>query len=158
MVDSQDLLRRLDALESRHAIADLAYNYCHGFDKRDFDRFLSIWWEDCAWHIGPPFGSFHGHQGIEDAVKSVLWPAWAQSQHVTSNHVIEFDGPDAAVALSDVDCTGVLTTGPEATFVGATYTDRVERRAGVWKIAERSVEIHYFNSFSNTVLTKPESE
>lgn len=47
---------------------------------------------------------------------------------------------------------------PEATFVGATYTDVAERRSGTWKIAQRTVTMHYFNSFANTTLTKPETQ
>lgn len=157
MNDLQDIVRRLDEQESRVAIRDLASNYCHGFDKRDFERFLSIWWEDCTWNIGPPFGSFSGHEGIRQAVLEVLWPAWAMTQHVTSNLVIHFDDSDHAHSLCDVDCTGVLASGPEATFVGASYADRLERRNGLWKIVERTVDIHYFNSLAGTQLSKPES-
>ena len=69
------LVARVDQLESRMAIRDLASDYCHGFDKRDFERFLAIWWPDCVWDIGPPFGRFEGHPGIHEAVHSVLWPA-----------------------------------------------------------------------------------
>ena len=152
-----EVLQRLDELESRNAIAELAYNYCHGFDKRDRERFLAIWWPDCVWNIGPPFGSFAGHDGIRTALDDVLWPAWAQSQHVTSNQVVTFTDPDHAQSICDVDCTGLLTGNPEATFVGATYRDLVERREGVWRIAVRDVEIHYFNSFPGTQLSRPES-
>ena len=155
MDELQDMLRRIDAIESRQAIAELGANYCHGFDKRDFERFLSIWWEDCVWDIGPPFGSFSGHDGIRHAVHEVLWPAWAQSQHVTSNLVIDFEGADAAQSLCDVDCMGLLTDSSEATFVGASYDDRLERRDGQWKIARRKVTIHYFNTFPGTELSRP---
>ncbi|EED35547.1 putative hexachlorocyclohexane dehydrochlorinase 1 [Luminiphilus syltensis NOR5-1B] len=155
MLDSDDVLRRLDAVESRAAIAELAFNYCHGFDKRDFDRFLGIWWEDCIWHIGPRFGSFSNHEGIREAVLDVLWPAWDQSQHLTSNLVIEFDGADRANVLCDVDCMGLLAGSTEATFVGATYADKVERREGIWKIAERTVSMHFFNTFPGTELSRP---
>jgi len=157
MAELQDVLRRLDEQESRTAIAELVANYCHGFDKRDADRFLGIWWEDCQWNIGPPFGSFSGHSGIREALHNVLWPAWAQSQHVTSNLVISFRDPDHAESLCDVDCMGLLTDSSEATFVGASYRDRMERRGGQWRIAERDVEIHYFNSFAGTQLSKPEA-
>jgi len=150
-----EFLSRLDRIESRQAIVDLASNYCHGFDKRDEARFLSIWWEDCIWAIGPPFGSFQGHPGILTALHDVLWPAWGMSQHVTSNHIVEFSDDDHAVARCDVDCTGVLADAPSATFVGATYEDYVERRGGTWKIKQRNVTIHYFNSFEGTVLSKP---
>lgn len=157
MNDLHDIVRRLDEQESRVAIADLAFNYCHGFDKRDLDRFLGIWWDDCVWNIGPPFGSFSGHAGIREAIHDVLWPAWDQSQHITSNLVISFSDADHASSVCDVDCTGLLAGSTEATFVGATYSDRLERRDGVWKIAERKVAIHYFNSFSGTELSRPQS-
>ena len=132
-------MTRLDRLESRHHIEALVSNYCHGFDKRDYERFLSIWWDDCVWKIGPPFGDFAGHEGIHEAIHEVLWPAWAQSQHVTSNLVVEFIGPDAANGLCDVDCMGLLTDSTEATFVGATYKDSFARRDGIWRISEREV-------------------
>jgi hypothetical protein len=38
-----DLLGRVTELESRAAIRNLVSDYSHGFDKRDYDRFLSIW-------------------------------------------------------------------------------------------------------------------
>lgn len=157
MSELQELLRRLDEQESRTAIAELAYNYCHGFDKRDETRFVAIWWDDCVWNIGPPFGSFSGHSGIREALHDVLWPAWDQTQHVTSNNVITFRDADHAESLCDVDCVGLLAGQPEATFVGASYSDKLERRDGVWKIAERNVDIHYFNSFPGTTLSKPQS-
>jgi len=153
---SEDILARLDRLESRCAIETLVSNYCHGFDKRDYPTFLSIWWSDCVWKIGPPFGDFAGHDGIHAAIYDVLWPAWTHSQHVTSNLVVEFIGSDDATGICDVDCMGLLTESAGATFVGATYRDRFQRRGGVWKIAEREVEIHHFNQFAGTTLSAPE--
>ena len=50
---------------------------------------------------------------------------------------------------------GLLTDSTEATFVGATYWDRYQRRSGFWKIAEREVTIHYFNQFSGATLSAP---
>lgn len=154
MQDDQ-LMLRLDRLESRVAIAALASDYCHGFDKRDEACFMNIWWQDCVWDIGPPFGRFDGHEGVRAALHNELWPAWAMSQHVASNVVIEFTATDCATMRCDVDCTGLLAGSPLATFVGASYYDEVERREGIWKIQRRKVTIHYFNSFENTVLSKP---
>jgi gamma-hexachlorocyclohexane dehydrochlorinase len=53
---------------------------------------------------------------------------------------------------------GLLADSTDATFVGATYRDRFERRGGVWKIVEREVVIHHFNGFPGTQLTKPEAD
>ena len=152
------LLERVDELESRACIRDLASNYCHGFDKRDFDRFLSIWWQDCVWDIGPPFGRFEGHPGIHEAIHQVLWPAWQESHHLTTNQVIEFKDPDNADSICDVDCVGTMAADGSCQIVGASYYDSLQRRDGVWKIRERGVRIHYFNPIPGARLTAPEAE
>ena len=153
--DNENFMARLDLLESRAAMQDLVSDYFHGFDKRDYKRFLSIWWEDCLWDIGPPFGRFNGHEGIHSAIYEVLWPAWKESHHLVTNLRIEFDGQDAASAMCDVDCTGLLTNEDECTIVNATYYDNFERRDGEWKISKRKVEIHYFNPIPGAILSAP---
>ena len=74
MQDDQ-LMLRLDRLESRVAIAALASDYCHGFDKRDEACFMNIWWQDCVWDIGPPFGRFDGHEGVRATLAGPRRPA-----------------------------------------------------------------------------------
>lgn len=156
IIDS--LLARVDELESRIAIRDLASDYCHGFDKRDYPRFLNIWWPDCRWNIGPPFGEFEGHAGIEEAIYSVLWPAWRETHHLSTNQVITFSDADNAESVCDVDCVGTLTDNDECQIVGATYADSVQRRDGVWKILVRNVDIHYFNPVTGTRLAAPTAD
>lgn len=148
------LEQRLNHLESRFAMVDLTSDYCHGFDKRDFDRFMAIWWPDAVWEIGPPFGNFEGHEGVTHAVKDILWPAWTQSTHYTTNLRIESDGPHRASGVCDVYCIGTTSDG-QAQTVAATYTDRFERRDGVWKIALRQVKMHHFNPLVGITLTAP---
>ena len=149
------LLARVTELEARIAIRDLVSDYCHGFDKRDFSRFLAIWWPDCIWDIGPPFGTFEGHDGIRRAIYEVLWPAWLESHHLTTNLRIEFHGADSAGSICDVDCVGTLAGEEVCQIVGATYTDTLQRRDGQWKIQKRNVQIHYFNPVVGTRLVKP---
>jgi uncharacterized protein (TIGR02246 family) len=152
--DVAALLRRIDELESRAALRDLVTDYCQGFDRGDFARFLSIWWEDCVWEIGPPFGSFEGHAGIHRAVKEVLWPAWRETHHLTSNLKIRFDGPDSAQGECDVDCMGALRDD-SVQMISATYLDHFVRRNGVWKIKRRGVVMHYFNPIPGATMSKP---
>ena len=145
----------LDHLLSRFALQDLVSDYCIGFDKRDWDRFLSIWWEDCLWEIGPPFGNFSGHEGVTRAVKDILWPAWAVSTHYTTNLRVTFDGPDAADGVCDVYCIGNTSDG-QAQTVSATYSDRFERLGGIWKIARRHVKMHHFSPLVGITLAPPQ--
>ncbi len=142
--DLTALLRRVDELESREALRELTSEYCHGFDKRDFDRFLAIWWDDCVWDIGPPFGTFNGHAGIHEAVKDVLWPYWRETHHLTSNLNLTFTDPDHARGVCDVDCMGA-DMEDTLQVVGASYFDEFERRGSTWRIQRRKVQIHYFN-------------
>ena len=148
------LLARVDELESRSAMRDLVSDYCIGFDRHDWDRFISIWHEDALWAIGEPFGHFHGHEGVRTAVFDVLYPAWRETNHLTTNLRIIFTDADHAVGTSDVDCMGANPEGV-VQMVGATYTDSFERRDGVWKIARRDVCMHYFNPIPGVEMSAP---
>lgn len=152
---SAQLEQRIDQLESRFAMLDLVSDYCLGFDKHDFERFMNIWWEDAVWEIGPPFGTFEGTEGVTRAVKDILWPAWSASTHFTTNLRVTFDGPDSADGICDVDCIGTTSDG-QAQTVSATYRDRFERRNGVWKIALRNVQMHHFSPLVGITLAPPQ--
>lgn len=146
---------RLEHLENRFAMQDLVSDYCLGFDKRDFDRFLAIWWPDAKWEIGPPFGNFEGHAGITRAVKEILWPAWLQSTHYTTNLRIMTKGPTLVHGVCDVYCIGTTSDG-QAQTVSATYSDRFEKRGGAWKVAVRKVTMHHFSPLTGITLAAPQ--
>lgn len=150
----EDLARRIDELESRAALRDLVTDYCRGFDGHDWEKFIAIWHENAVWEIGPPFGTFEGHAGIREAVMDVLYPVWRETHHLTSNLKLEFDGPDLARGVCDVDCMGA-TKDAIVQMISATYSDDFERRAGVWKIARRKVVIHYFNPVPGAQMSAP---
>lgn len=152
----EELLVRIDQLESRNAMRDLVTNYCHGFDRVDFERFMGIWWPDCVWNIGPPFGVYEGHAGIESALREVLWPVWRETHHLTTNLRVSFDGRDDAHGECDVDCLGA-TRDDVVQMVSASYRDHFQRRNGVWKILRRDVTIHFFNPIPGAQMTPPQS-
>ena len=151
----EQLINRVDQLESRASLRDLVTDYCQGFDNHNWDQFISIWHADAVWEIGPPFGTFYGHEGIRQAVNDVLYPAWRETHHLTSNLKLEFDGPDRAHGVCNVDCMGA-TADDLVQMISATYSDDFERREGIWKIAKRNVVIHYFNPIPEAVMSRPE--
>ena len=144
---------RIDRLESQFELHRLVSEYCHGVDKHDLDRFLDIWHDDAVWEIGPPFGNFHGKDEIRRALVELIWPAWRETHHWTTNLVVEIEG-DRARGVCDVNCNGA---NPEdvALLVSATYTDDFERRDGRWRIAKRGVVIHYFSPVPGVDLAPP---
>jgi gamma-hexachlorocyclohexane dehydrochlorinase len=152
---TQALEQRLDWLETRLALQDLVSDYCLGFDKRDMARFIAIWWPDAVWEIGPPFGDFVGHDGVNRAVYDILWPAWGTSTHYTTNLRVTPVSVDVAEGICDVYCIGNSSDG-QAQTVAATYTDRFERRDGVWKIARRKVTMQHFSPLTGITLSAPQ--
>ncbi len=153
-VQLETLARRIDELESRAALHDLVTDYCLGFDNRDWDRFIAIWHPDAVWEIGPPFGTFNGHEGIREAVFEILYPVWRETHHLASNLLLTFDDPDHARGVCNVDCMGA-TLDDVVQMINATYSDDFERRDGVWKIAKRHVVIHYFNPIPGAQMSMP---
>ncbi|MGI9228253.1 MAG: nuclear transport factor 2 family protein [Gammaproteobacteria bacterium] len=149
------LLLKVDELESRAALRDLVTDYCLGFDNRDWDTFISIWHEDAVWEIGPPFGTFNGHEGIKTVVYDVLYPFWRETHHLTTNLRLKFRDADHADGVCNVDCMGASNEGGVVQMINATYMDDFERRNGVWKIARRKVDMHYFNPVPGAEMTKP---
>ncbi|MFK7828665.1 MAG: nuclear transport factor 2 family protein [Congregibacter sp.] len=120
------------------------------------------------WDIGPLFGSFLGRNKVRRALHEMLWHAWNYMQHIASSHVVGLSDADHVESIYDVDCTGYdvdctgrltdsskATKATKATFLGSTYCDRLEQRDGERRIAVRDLEIHYFNSFPVTELSKP---
>ena len=152
---THSLEQRLDWLETRLALQDLVSDYCLGFDKRDMERFLAIWWPDAVWEIGPPFGDFVGHEGVVHAVEDILWPAWGASTHYTTNLRVTPVNADVIEGISDVYCIGNSSEG-QAQTVAATYRDRFERRDGVWKIARRKVTMQHFSPLTGITLAAPQ--
>jgi len=92
---------RLERLENESALTRLVYNYCHGIDRRDLERFLNIWNVDAIWDAGAPLGRCTGIAEIQKGLSEGVWPAFRASQHWTTNLVFEIDG-DKARGLSNV--------------------------------------------------------
>lgn len=136
--ETGDLARRLDMIESRIQIGELAAGYCEGLDGQDFNRFIAIWHED-ATYIGPgDRGAFHGAAEFKDYLQTVA-RSWAATHHWGSNHTIRFVSPDRATGRSDAFAVCVAHSG-EPCLISATYHDAYRRDADVWTIERRAVE------------------
>jgi hypothetical protein len=137
-----DLLRRVERLETESALARLVYDYCHGLDRRDMDRYLSIWHRDAIFNTNTEFGNFVGIAEIERGVRENMWPAFKATHHWTVNFVADIN-EDTATGLSNLTHQGVTADGV-AMIVAATYHDQFGRFDGRWLITNRSIETHHF--------------
>lgn len=140
---SQDyaaLEARIDQLESRDAIANLQYDYAHGCDNRDADRFMAIWHDDATYDLHNDFGSNTGHAEIR-GVLGKIWDAYTESHHWMTNIVTKFQDADHATTEADCIC---IVRGPDGfEIISATYLNLNERRDGVWRIARCDLSVQW---------------
>lgn len=137
----------------RMAIQDVMHRWCRSVDRLDFDLMRSVFHADAI----DDHGAFKGD--VEGLV------AWIRERHRTitfsahrvTNMLIEFVGPDSALAETygetiqrypaDGKAALAQLSGGRQGEVGAAavlnsyfrYVDRFERRDGAWRIARRSV-------------------
>jgi hypothetical protein len=134
-----DGLRRLDELESRHQITQLAADYCVGLMGPEHrDVFTSLWHEDASYFI-PGRDEYHGIDRIR-ASYDVIFSLWDRTFHWTSNSVIGFENPDRATGRVDVFAFQEQQGGSGVCWVGSTYFDVYERRSNQWRFAERTTQ------------------
>ena len=124
-------------LIDREAIRDVIYRYSRGCDRRDEALLRSVFHPD-AWDN---HGTFVG--SADDFVTHTIQVGGAglvSGQHHIGNILIELDG-DVAQVESVLICHMVRDAedGRYVDVVGGRYWDRMERRAGEWRIAERTL-------------------
>ena len=133
----------LQRLIHKDEIRDLMARYCRGVDRADWDAVRATYHTDAYDDHGDYKG---GIDGFIEFAKSRTGGA-TQVMHFLGECLIEFAKPDVAVA--ETYFFTAHTLGPEAQRqYGASakgdpvqlshygrYVDRVERRAGVWRIA-----------------------
>lgn len=129
-----DLEARIDILESRHQLADLAAAYCTAVDGKDAAGLAGLFTEDGG------LNDLRGRLAVEEFFRGWM-AATGPSFHYPHAQVVEFESADRA--------RGVVTGHAEqrqdgATWVmGVRYGDRYRRDAGRWRFELRQVEYRY---------------
>lgn len=133
-----ELQARLARCEAHDVIRRAIAEYCHGFDKRDVQRFAAVWSERATWSVGPGH-EVSGLPAIRDAVQE-MWEQVGPTHHWTSNAAIDVRGSEAVVT-TDVQAV-VRGSDGTWTLTAATYRDRFERLDGSWLLVRRATDIH----------------
>lgn len=149
-------------LEDRAAIQDLMARYARGVDRRDWEAVRSTFHPDAHDDHGEYKG---GTDGFIDWV-SRRHEKVVQSMHFLGNCLIEFlsddvalvetyyiarqtYGADAAAARSMI---GAGEAVPMEAEIWGRYVDVVERRAGEWRTARRTVAFEVLQAHRQTSL------
>jgi hypothetical protein len=138
-----DIEARIQRLEDRQEIQDLAVRYGLFVDERDFDSLVALFAPDgrLRTHAGVIKG-----QGMADigAYFRNHLPNLGPSNHFVHGHVVDF------VAGEPDRATGLVSSHAEMWRHGAPmitamrYTDRYRRVGGSWRFDERIQSYMYF--------------
>jgi ketosteroid isomerase-like protein len=127
-----DLEARLERLEARQALRELAGAYCAAVDGKDAERLAALFTVD---------GTLSGMRGPAVIVASMRrWmAAHRETFHSVHDQQVEFTSPDTATG--SVTGHAEQRRGDEVWVMAIRYTDAYRREASGWRFASRS--LHY---------------
>lgn len=118
----------------RLAIAETLALYCRGIDRCDPEQLAAAFTPDAMIDYGD------GARPIADVIPALMAGLGAMrlTQHNIGNTVMRITGD---TAKAETNCVALhlipATDGEIELVVGGRYLDRLEKRAGCWRIAER---------------------
>jgi hypothetical protein len=128
----------LQRLLDEAAIKALQIRYCRGIDRMDWDLVRSCYHPDAVDDHGEYVG---GVDGFIEYCKAGT-PNFLSTTHFTGNQLVEIDG-DVAWAEHYARAYHRVAGGPDGPdkdlVVNCRYVDRLERRAGEWRLTKRVV-------------------
>ncbi len=131
MADMQDeILRRLDRIESREEIRQLISKYSLALDMRDIDALANLFLADVK--VGRDSS---GREALRAFFDDTMRKQFDGTSHHVGSTVIELIGPDDAVGV--VYSKNEHETGAEWVIMQMMYYDRYRRKNGRWYFARR---------------------
>lgn len=127
---------RLEVMEAEREIRDLLVAYAVHYDAGDLDALVDLFTEDAL--LKNMLDEHVGHEQIR-AAYAFLTGHLGQSMHFICNVTVRLDSPDSARASSYLHSIAVRRRDGYTYGTGGTYSDRLQRRDGRWRIAERVV-------------------
>ncbi len=156
MSDLNGLLARVERLEARTEIGDLATRYAIACDEHDIDHLTSLFTHDAVFDSPNGLMQAQGRDEIIAMFCKIL-AIRGPGYHWTHDHMIRFDRG------SDTAASGLLLSHAETTPNGThslaamKYDDEYRVEDGQWRFAKRSISFLYYVPVSkyNGALNAP---
>lgn len=137
-MNDEQLIARLDALESRAAIETLIAAYANAFDRIDVALLQGLWHPDSTLDL-PGFGSAMNREEILVMAEN-SWRQMPHMHHWMANSLIDIKGDSAGGTVAadclfyDIDKGPVQVSGCTTTPTSA---------GGAWAFLSRYFELHF---------------
>jgi hypothetical protein len=142
------ITKELESLLERERIRDCIVRLARGEDRRNAELISGCYWRDSTTDYGVFVGTFDQY---------LAWvvpgsPAIPVTQHLLSQSLIELED-NVARAETHVTSYHRINMGTEErdTVIGGRYLDRMEKRGGEWRIAQRTMLYDWFQDFGMSV-------
>lgn len=138
----------LRAFLDREKIKDCLVRLARGEDRRDAALISGAYWPDSV----TDYGVFRG-----DFAEYLAWvvpgsDAILCTQHVLGQSFIQLEGDKARVETQVISYHRVnMGTEERDTTIGGRYLDRLEKRDGEWRIAERTMLYDWYQDFGVSI-------
>ncbi|EAQ11400.1 SnoaL-like protein [Maritimibacter alkaliphilus HTCC2654] len=139
----QDILKRIDRLESRNEILELIAKYCKACDDRDVPLLRSIFTEDAVVKSQDGMMEGIGRDGVLDMYRK-RFEVLAISVHWTHDNIITFDENDPDRATGECFCHAEAHRNGETLVGSLRYDDTYQRVNGVWQFSSRTLKFLYY--------------
>lgn len=136
-------------------IQNLIHRYCDRIDRADFDGLGQLFAEADVYLPATDQWFRRDAAGL-----TAMYRSWVRlhadgtprTRHVTTNLIIEPDGPEAARTQTYIMVYQDAPGCPLQPIVGGRYADRFAKSDGTWHFAERRMEIDMFGNLSAHML------
>lgn len=143
MITLTALAARIDRLESRNAITELATRYAVACDEQDLEALTALFTEDAVMDSAAGRMRASGRAGIRDLFTRTF-ATRGPSCHWTHDVIIHLDAADPDLATGVVYSHAETTPDGVPSVAAFRYADRYRREQGVWRFARREIAYLYY--------------
>jgi hypothetical protein len=129
---------RLQYLEDRAAIQDLASCYAVSCDTSQLEATVNCWAPEGVFdETAGGYGRYVGHGEIRDFFRDVVFASFKVCAHLTSNHHISEIARDTAAGVAFVAVDAIALDGSRMRVLGC-YHDKYTKTPNGWKFQTRA--------------------
>lgn len=138
-----DMQARVERLENRLDIQELAVLYGFYVDERDLDGLREIFCEDGS--MSSADGTY-GARGLDAVIETYerRFESLGPSHHFTHGHVVRFDAEDPDLATGLVAAHAEVHSHGTPMQVALRYQDVYRRTGGRWRFLDRRLSFLYY--------------